>query len=61
LTKNIFSLNDSNRILNMRLHEIGIPPLHIVPVTDRNGGQKHYKLSEDKKLILPNITKGGDS
>jgi len=55
LTKNIFSLNDSNRILNMRLHEIGIPPLHIVAVMDRNGGHKYYELSGDKKLILPNI------
>jgi adenylyltransferase/sulfurtransferase len=53
---NEFSLSSSeNRILNMSLKEIGIPALHIVAVRNDKGKFGYYELTQDKKIVLPNI------
>jgi adenylyltransferase/sulfurtransferase len=50
-----FSLENSDeRILEMSLHDLGVPYFHIVAVTDKAGNYKYYELSADKdKLLKP--------
>ena len=55
-----FNLADTEkRILEMTLHDLGIPYLHIVAVYNKIGDYKYYELSEDKKIIFPNMNKRG--
>jgi molybdopterin/thiamine biosynthesis adenylyltransferase len=43
------------RILNMTLHELGVPALHILGVENQNHEFLYYELSADTELRLPNI------
>ena len=44
--------NDQH-LLNLRLKDIGIPPLDIVAVRDRQSRYKYYELSKDKERLFP--------
>jgi adenylyltransferase/sulfurtransferase len=46
-----------DRVLNMRLSELGVPLLHILTVRDQQGNERHYELSRDKEVAFPNIFK----
>ncbi len=51
-----FSLSETeDRILNMSLHDIGVPLLHIVAVKDCIGNYKYYEITGDKHSMFPNI------
>jgi adenylyltransferase/sulfurtransferase len=48
-----YSLTEnSERILNMTLLQIGVPYWHILSVKSNDGSYKYYELSGDKKIIL---------
>jgi adenylyltransferase/sulfurtransferase len=47
--------NTSGEILDMSLHKLGVPYMHIVAVLDLNGNYKYYKFDADKYFLLPEI------
>jgi len=52
-----FNLEDTEqKVLDMRLQEIGIPLMHVVAVIDKNNVYKYYELSDDRPFIFTNIT-----
>lgn len=50
-----FSLDSSERILNMSLHDLGVPYFHVVAVLDAAGNYKYYELSEDRDKLLKTV------
>lgn len=48
-------LKAEDRILDMSLHNLGVPRLHIVAVKNRNGMYQYYQLSGDREKVFPNI------
>jgi adenylyltransferase/sulfurtransferase len=49
-----FSLvNTEERLLNLRLCDIGVPYLHILGVYDRHDHYRYYELSGDKEVLFP--------
>ena len=54
-TIELFSLDSSDELLNMTLHDIGVPYAHIVAVIDTNAQYRYYELEGDKQLILKEI------
>ncbi len=50
-----FSLSETDeRILNMSLHDIGVPCVHVVAVKDQEEQYTYYELSGDKALLFDN-------
>ena len=56
---NRLSLESGDEFLDMTLDEIGIPPLHIVSICDRNENYRYYELSGDVSKIMPLISAKG--
>jgi molybdopterin/thiamine biosynthesis adenylyltransferase len=55
-TIEIFSLdNATSELLNMTLHELGVPFAHVVAVIDTKGQYRYYELEGDKPIILKQI------
>lgn len=53
----MFSLGDTGkRLLEASLHELGVPPLHVVAVADREGEFRYYELSADRVALFPSIS-----
>ena len=58
VSQDTFSLAETEeRLLAMTLSDLGVPLLHVVSVTDRNGAYKYYELSADQQVLFPNITR----
>lgn len=56
VTADTFSLATTDeRLLALRLRDIGIPYLHVVAVEDKQGAYKYYELSGDREFLLPNM------
>lgn len=53
-TQHVFSLDDENVLLDMTLHDLGIPYGHIVAVYDSQNTYRYFSLMGDISLILPN-------
>ena len=53
------SLESGDEFLDMTLDEIGIPPLHIVSICDRNKDYKYYELSGDVSRVMPLMSAKG--
>lgn len=45
------------RILDMQLHQLGIPFGHIVSVKDGSDNYGYYEITQDKEELIPNILK----
>lgn len=51
-----FSLAGTDeRLLALRLRELGVPYLHIVGVEDARGEYKYYELAGDREFLFPNL------
>lgn len=49
-----FSLAETEpRVLDLTLHEIGVPPLHVLAVADRRGDYRYYELAADAHALFP--------
>ena len=56
-TQEQFSIeNTDDELLNMSLHDLGVPYMHVVAVQNTNGDYKYFKLENDKSKILPSIS-----
>jgi adenylyltransferase/sulfurtransferase len=50
----LFSLNAADeRLLALKLREIGVPYLHVIAVLDRWDEYKYYELSGDREFLFP--------
>jgi adenylyltransferase/sulfurtransferase len=55
-----FSLKKTDeRLLNMSLRELGIPPLHIIAVADSGKAYRYYELSADAQALFPSRFRRG--
>lgn len=58
ITLDEFSLEKTEAdVLNMSLHELGVPFLHIVAVQKQNGDYTYYQLNGDKAVIFPQMSR----
>ncbi len=48
-------LETEDKVLDLSLHDLGIPSLHIIAIKDNKENYFYYQLSGDKKILLPNI------
>jgi molybdopterin-synthase adenylyltransferase len=46
--------NTEERLLDLRLCEIGVPYLHVLAVHDKHEQYQYYELSGDKEILFPN-------
>jgi len=59
VTVNTFSLDGTDqRLLDLRLLDLGVPYLHILAVEDKKGEYKYYELSGDREILFPNLAGG---
>ena len=58
ITLDEFSLEKTeDKVLDMSLHELGVPFLHIVAVQDSKGDYAYYQLNGDKAVISPQMSR----
>ena len=54
-------VNTEERVLELRLCDIGVPYLHILGVYDQHDEYRYYELSGDKEVLFPSWLEADES